>query len=202
MDAGPWLPQSVQAEGEADEYYFGRGLREPDDEEMTSKFLGPRDLPRVDATREKAARTEAKEEGALSLVAVSPPEFDPFAGSSASGAHPPVALEDTRTKCPESSVVAASPGELAAPVLALEDGSANSPTSPSPLSPAPHVVPPRQRRPKQRAATPHQPRVVPPRVWEPAQQAQQWWWTSETWDSQDAWASWHWDVDWQRHWWA
>ena len=200
MDAGPWLPQCVQAEDEAEEYYFGRGLREPEDEEMTSKFLGPRDLPRVDATREKIAHSEAFEDGALSPVPLNPPEFDVGAGSSADGAVPLLAQEDTPTYCPESNVGAESLGELAAPLLVLQDGSANYPKSPSPSPSPPRVVPPRERRPKQRA-TPHQPRVVPRRVWEPAQRVQQWWW-SETWDSQDAWASWHWDVDWQRHWWA
>lgn len=200
MDAGPWLPQCVQAEDEADEYFYGRGVREPEDEEMTSKFLGPRDLPRVDATRRRAARTEASEDGAFSLVPLNPPEIDVGAGSSADAAPPPPAVDDTPTYCPESNVGAESPGELAAPLLALEDGSVNDPTSPSRSPSAPRVVPPRERRPNPKAKA-RQPRVVPARVW-PAQRAQQWWWTSETWDGQDAWASWQWDADWQGHWWA
>ena len=58
------MPQCVQAEDEAADYYYGRGMREPEDVEMTSAFLGPRDLPRADAEREKVARTGVSEEGA------------------------------------------------------------------------------------------------------------------------------------------
>ena len=201
VDAGPWLPQCVQAEDEAAEYYYGRGVREPEDEQMTSKFLGPRDLPRVNAARAKvASMEEASDDGALSLVPLNPPELAVCVGSSADGAAPVLALEDIPTNCPETNVKVESTGELAAPVLALEDGSVTDTTSLSPSPSPPRVVPPRVWTPKKRT-TPHRPRVVPPRVWEPVQSRQQWWQT-EAWDGQDAWASWHWNDDWQQHWWA
>ena len=53
VDAGPWLPQCVQAPEEAAEYFWGRGAREPSDWETAAHQLGSRDLPRVDAAMER-----------------------------------------------------------------------------------------------------------------------------------------------------
>ena len=65
MDAGPWLPQPVQVEDEASDYYFGRGQREVGDVEMMEQSLGGRDLPRVNAAR-YGRIFEEEDEGAVS----------------------------------------------------------------------------------------------------------------------------------------
>ena len=53
MDAGPWLPQCVTVKDQASEYFYGRAVREPQDTEATTRALGPKDLPRMNAAREK-----------------------------------------------------------------------------------------------------------------------------------------------------
>ena len=58
VDAGPWLPQCVKPAHEGAEGFYGRAVREPPDTEAAQMALGARDLPRVNARRDRAENRE------------------------------------------------------------------------------------------------------------------------------------------------
>ena len=64
VDAGPWLPQCVKPAHEGEEGFYGRAVREPPDTEAAQTTLGARDLPRVNARRDRAENRERMVEGA------------------------------------------------------------------------------------------------------------------------------------------
>ena len=53
MDAGPSLPQPTKVEQQGTDYWWGRGVREAPDTDMTVCAWGGKDLDRTDAQRDK-----------------------------------------------------------------------------------------------------------------------------------------------------
>ena len=163
MDAGPWLPQCVQAENEADEYYYGRGVREPEDVEMTSMAQGSRDLPRVNVEKEKVDHVRLLPKGAFSPTPDAQAE-DNFAAPTAKA--PPRAPERpsarwlAKRRKPRSDTAELPGAASSQSQWALED---QKPEEYWPPVPPPFPPPAELLAPELSAAPRRQPRVVPGR---------------------------------------
>ena len=62
VDAGPWLPQPVKTKDEGEAYFYGRGVREAPDTDVSVLRFADRDLPRTDVEK---ARIDAKLVGSV-----------------------------------------------------------------------------------------------------------------------------------------
>ena len=160
----------ISVENEAAEYFYGRG---PSDVGMTTEFLGPRDLPRVNAKRTggRAAGSVEDREGA-----VSPAPKDPT-GSTAPLKPKPKAerLAITQFAHASSQPSAKAPPAKVAPRPGF---------GPWLITQKPTVVEPR-------------PGYGPAA---PAEWSQQSWGSSQWW-GQEAWDYWE-EAEWSQQWWS
>ena len=62
VNAGPNLPQPTKTADQGQKYWYGRGVREPADIDMTVLSLGERDLPRVDTRRDRSDHPQHDED--------------------------------------------------------------------------------------------------------------------------------------------
>ena len=88
MDAGPWLPQCIKCEEQGSAYWYGRGIREPADNELSAIAYVEHTLPTVDASRETVSMETfmevAEEGGALIPSPEHGPVYAPAAAASSS----------------------------------------------------------------------------------------------------------------------
>ena len=57
VDAGPNLPQPLKTKDEGADYYYGRGVREAPDVDVSLLRFGGQDLPRTDVMRERVDKS-------------------------------------------------------------------------------------------------------------------------------------------------
>ena len=204
MDAGPWLPQVVKAEGEEDAYFYGRAVREQPDADVASRVQAPQKLPPADVYRERAGPSAYWQQGAVSPAAAEAPWPNPQ----------------------EAEGPAPSPGESPRSLLQQQ------PQAVPKLRPAPHVVPARPKfkwvakQPELAAGPAEEPvEAAPAQAAQPAEaapaqaeQEQAWrggswrggawqqadwhqaWWEASAWSFQP-WQTnaWQWEQNWQGH---